>query len=241
VPAFSSAEAARLADAVATDAALVAGLLNRQLDPALLAVAQQQGLALFPKRWSDLDMHCTCPDWAVPCKHLAAVVYLVSREIDGDPFKVFALRGMDLLKHLQKRGVLSAKAPPLQDLPALASLLATDWPPAPAQALDFSRLPPLLQPIWAVLQAQPGFYAGGDLRAMCQRMLAQAAKLARSQLDGPLPEGADPFKAQDRPLLTLDAQGQLIVTGLAPYTTALPWPAACSAFLPRAWKTCSPS
>jgi superfamily II DNA or RNA helicase len=215
VPAFTAAEAARLTDAVAADAALVAGLLNRQLDPGLLTVAQNQGLALFPKRWDDLDMHCSCPDWAVPCKHLAAVVYLVSREIDGDPFKVFALRGLDLLDGLQARGVLSAKAPPLQELPPLSGLLAADWPPTPVQALDFSRLPPLLGPLWAVLQAQPGFYAGGDLRAICLRMVTQAAKLARSQLNASLPEGADPFKAQDRPVLTLDAEGQLTLTGLA--------------------------
>jgi uncharacterized Zn finger protein/superfamily II DNA or RNA helicase len=215
VPAFAPPEALRLMDALAADPALVAGLLNRQLEPGVLALAEQQGLALFPKRWDDLDMHCSCPDWAVPCKHLAAVVYLLSREIDGDPFKVFALRGMNLLEGLQSRGVLSTEAPPAQDLPPLSSLLDAHWPPTPEQALDFSRLPNLLEPLWAVLQAQPGFYAAADLRAVCQRMLAQAAKLARVQLNAPATEAADPFQAQDRPLLVLDAEGYLTLTGLA--------------------------
>ncbi|MBK6818602.1 MAG: SWIM zinc finger family protein [Bacteroidetes bacterium] len=31
-------------------------------------------------------MQCSCPDWAVPCKHLAAVIYKISAEIDNNPF-----------------------------------------------------------------------------------------------------------------------------------------------------------
>ncbi|MBJ7428443.1 MAG: SWIM zinc finger family protein, partial [Bacteroidia bacterium] len=36
------------------------------------------GLKVFPKQWTDFKMQCSCPDWAVPCKHLAAVIYKVS-------------------------------------------------------------------------------------------------------------------------------------------------------------------
>jgi uncharacterized Zn finger protein len=42
----------------------------------------------------------------VPCKHLAAVIYLLSQEIDGDPFLVFRLRGVDLGALLGRHGVL---------------------------------------------------------------------------------------------------------------------------------------
>ena len=43
-------------------------------------------------------MDCSCPDWAVPCKHLAAVIYVISREIDANPFLVLKLHGLDLLE-----------------------------------------------------------------------------------------------------------------------------------------------
>jgi uncharacterized Zn finger protein len=38
-------------------------------------------------------MHCSCPDWEVPCKHLAAVCYVLAEEFDRDPFGMLAWRG----------------------------------------------------------------------------------------------------------------------------------------------------
>nr|WP_246220866.1 SWIM zinc finger family protein [Phytoactinopolyspora mesophila] len=48
-------------------------------------------------------MTCSCPDWSVPCKHLAAVFYLLAEAFDDDPFAILAWRGRerdDLLKAL---------------------------------------------------------------------------------------------------------------------------------------------
>ena len=95
VPAASPADATRLVKQLAADAGLIARLLNRELDPAVLQQAQRLSIPVFPARWSDLKMHCSCPDWAVPCKHLAAVIYLLSQEIDGDPFLVFSTHELD--------------------------------------------------------------------------------------------------------------------------------------------------
>lgn len=64
-------------------------LFNRQLDESLAKMAAKAGMNLFPKQWKDLKMECSCPDWAVPCKHLAAVIYKTSMEIDNNPFLVF--------------------------------------------------------------------------------------------------------------------------------------------------------
>src|SRR5690348_5227103 len=40
-------------------------------------------------------MHCNCPDWGMPCKHLAAVCYVLAEEFDRDPFGMLACRGKD--------------------------------------------------------------------------------------------------------------------------------------------------
>src|ERR1700759_273983 len=53
------------------------------------------GTPLFPRSPSDLDMHCSCPDWGVPCKHLAAVCYVLAEEFDRDPFGMLAWRGKE--------------------------------------------------------------------------------------------------------------------------------------------------
>jgi uncharacterized Zn finger protein len=51
-------------------------------------------------------MDCNCPDHAVPCKHLAAVFYVLAERFDTDPFQILALRGRDraaLLEDLRAR------------------------------------------------------------------------------------------------------------------------------------------
>ena len=54
------------------------------------------GIDLIPRRWKDMHRECSCPDWGDPCKHMAAVYYLLAKEIDQDPRILFALRGIDL-------------------------------------------------------------------------------------------------------------------------------------------------
>jgi len=44
---------------------------------------------LFPARRGDLVTSCTCPDTANPCKHIAAVYYLLAESFDENPFLIF--------------------------------------------------------------------------------------------------------------------------------------------------------
>src|SRR5258708_34903246 len=50
-------------------------------------------LSLFPPDLKELEPSCSCPDWANPCKHIAAVYYLLAERFDEDPFLIFKLRG----------------------------------------------------------------------------------------------------------------------------------------------------
>ena len=56
---------------------------------------QTEKISLFPEKLKDLETDCSCPDWSNPCKHIAAVYYLLGEEFDRDPFLIFKLRGMD--------------------------------------------------------------------------------------------------------------------------------------------------
>ena len=61
------------------------------------------GLSLFPGSADELSLDCSCPDWEVPCKHLAATFYLLAESFDDDPFRIPAWRGRqrdDLLDNL---------------------------------------------------------------------------------------------------------------------------------------------
>ena len=71
----------------------------------LEAAFAEAGVALFPRRWDDLQVRCGCPDNAEPCKHIAAVLYVFAQQLDGDPWLLLAWHGRDrqtLLQALQQ-------------------------------------------------------------------------------------------------------------------------------------------
>jgi uncharacterized Zn finger protein len=60
-------------------------------------------LSLFPATDRELSLDCSCPDHAVPCKHIAATFYLLAESFDDNPFAILAWRGReqeDLLANL---------------------------------------------------------------------------------------------------------------------------------------------
>jgi len=86
---------------------LLAGEMPQELEEAF----GEAGVALFPQRFADLTMDCSCPDWSNPCKHTAAVFYLIGEEFDRDPFLILRLRGMDREEFLKLLGPVAAPAP----------------------------------------------------------------------------------------------------------------------------------
>lgn len=70
-------------------AELLAGEMPREIDKAFGTA----GASLFPNKKGDLVTDCTCPDWANPCKHVAATHYVLGEALDKDPFLLFELRG----------------------------------------------------------------------------------------------------------------------------------------------------
>lgn len=80
---------------MAQEARYTAALLAGEM-PADIDAAFGKGRAtLFPARASDLETSCTCPDWANPCKHVAAAHYVLGEALDRDPFLLFELRGRE--------------------------------------------------------------------------------------------------------------------------------------------------
>jgi SNF2 family DNA or RNA helicase/uncharacterized Zn finger protein len=105
--AFTKKEAEIIIETIAENMVVLAALLSRQIPKELDRLLKEQNIQLFPNDWRSLNMKCSCPDYAVPCKHLAAVVYLLANEIDKNPFNLFELRGLPLLKELESRKILS--------------------------------------------------------------------------------------------------------------------------------------
>jgi len=70
-----------------------ARLLSGEMPRDIEEIFKAADVPLFPRSGEDLVMSCTCPDWASPCKHVAAAYYVLGSEFDRDPFLLFELRG----------------------------------------------------------------------------------------------------------------------------------------------------
>src|SRR5205085_4161080 len=90
---LSDAEWDRVIDAMAAEAIYAARLLSGEMPEQIEDVFSAAGTTLFPAQEGDMRTRCTCPDWANPCKHIAAVHYLLGERFDQDPFLMFQLRG----------------------------------------------------------------------------------------------------------------------------------------------------
>lgn len=90
---FSEEEWRTVITTLAARAVFAAKLLAGEMPHDIERVCDAAGVSLFPKTMNDLQTECSCPDWANPCKHIAAVHYLLADSFDKDPFLLFALRG----------------------------------------------------------------------------------------------------------------------------------------------------
>jgi uncharacterized Zn finger protein len=85
----------RVERTISEQAIFSAKLLAGEMPQDLERVFEQLGMSLFPEDADELTMDCSCPDWSVPCKHVAAALYLLAEAFDRDPFLVLTWRGRD--------------------------------------------------------------------------------------------------------------------------------------------------
>ncbi|MGP4015975.1 SWIM zinc finger family protein [Saccharopolyspora sp. 5N708] len=141
IKSFTATEWERIEQELAGQALYAAKLLAGEMPTDIERVFAGLGLQLFPTTMRELTMDCSCPDWEIPCKHLAATCYLLAESFDEDPFQILAWRGRgreELLDRLRAlRGSASGPvAEESDDVAPLSECLETFWaaPEAPAAA-----------------------------------------------------------------------------------------------------------
>ena len=72
-------------------------LLQGRLSKAVMERVCRQKTGLFPAP-SEIELSCSCPDWALMCKHVAAVLYGIGARLDEQPALMFKLRAVDELE-----------------------------------------------------------------------------------------------------------------------------------------------
>jgi uncharacterized Zn finger protein len=194
VRALETSEWDRVLDAIAAQIGHAAALLDGELLPEVADDVRRAGTDLLPGP-GELQPRCSCPDWADPCKHAAAVCYLVADVLDTDPFSLLLLRGRgrdEVLSGLRSRR--RAPAPPAGRAtrprpatdPGIDTREAYRHPPA---ALPTLPLPPQRPGRPAVLPVDPPPGSGlrqEDLVALAADAAARAWELATGSGDGGL-------------------------------------------------------
>jgi uncharacterized Zn finger protein len=174
---------------------LLARLLSGEMPFEIEGLFREVGMPFFPQRTDDVWSHCSCPDYANPCKHLAAVYYLLGESFARNPLLLLTLRGVPVA------------------LPGQAGAVSPSPPSVPSRSRDggAARLTPAA--VYGVSRpapaAFPGLPSGGALSAEAP----DAPLLARL---GPLPF----WRGQERFLDTLThlyaraaPRGRVVQTG----------------------------
>ncbi|MCK4381791.1 MAG: SWIM zinc finger family protein [Candidatus Lokiarchaeota archaeon] len=87
-------------------------LLDGFLPENIITIFEESEYSLFPDAKKGLNATCSCPDPAIPCKHIAAVILYLARVIDYNPFLLLELRGKtkrEILNDLSLRQSANAK------------------------------------------------------------------------------------------------------------------------------------
>jgi uncharacterized Zn finger protein len=106
LPALTNAQWEKALERIHLESRFVASLLAGEMPQGLDETFRESGASLYPRVPKELQTHCDCPDWANPCKHVAAVCYIMAEALDRDPWLLFDLRGRtreEVLEALQAR------------------------------------------------------------------------------------------------------------------------------------------
>jgi uncharacterized Zn finger protein len=164
---LTTAQWHRVEEALRARALFRAKLLAGEMPHEIEDVFADCGTPLFPRYARDLEMFCSCPDWGVPCKHLAAVCYVLAEAFDDDPFGMLAWRGRgreELLAALRRRPAgpdrngAAASPGPLARVtaPPLAESLAGFWSAGMSRArLRAVRAAPITPPDLLLRASEP--------------------------------------------------------------------------------------
>ena len=75
-------------------ASFIAKLLVDEIPENIEDIFAECNTHLLPNSYKDFKVSCNCPDYAVPCKHIAGVCYRLASDLDNNPLLLFEMRGL---------------------------------------------------------------------------------------------------------------------------------------------------
>lgn len=186
IPKFTDGQKKTVIETIKKNPFFLSKLLSYEVPPKLNEQLIGKGISIFPKRWSDIQGFCSCPDSALPCKHLAAIVYLVANEIDKNPFVIFSLHGFDLPKELEKIGNRIGSQKQTTFIRSVDEILKkevsrnnpsqeTDQEETILDKIDFSKLKNMETEVFSLLSEDDLFYSS-SFRVLLRKVYNKTQK-----------------------------------------------------------------
>ena len=166
-------------------------LLQGKLSSSVMQIVTRPERGLFPAP-KEIDLDCSCPDWADLCKHVAASLYGVGARLDQKPELLFLLRGVDPSELISRASAAEAvrQAAPAKGVPQMADKELAEVfgieldaaAPAPVR-LDGPTSAPVVEPNQAPVatpiqepKGKPRRKAGRRITSAARAKLAAAAR-----------------------------------------------------------------
>jgi len=136
-------------------------LLQGKLSSAVMQIVTRHDRGLFPSP-KEIDLDCSCPDWADLCKHVAASLYGVGARLDENPGLLFLLRGVDptdlvsqvsAAEAVRQTTAAPGAAPTLSEA-EVADVFGIELEPRSSAPLPATELPEPLPPVAAQVNAR---------------------------------------------------------------------------------------
>jgi len=180
---LSAAQWQKIIQKLTQRASFIARLLLNEIPENIENVFADLGVHLLPNDYRDFKVACDCPDYEVPCKHIAGVCYRLAGQLDQDPFLLFEMRGLAPEKLLQELAssplgkVLSdAKSGATVELAPVASFYTRPVMIEPPQEISLKGfwqgqhpLPKSIEPVQAATIPAMLIKKGGDFPAFWQK------------------------------------------------------------------------
>jgi uncharacterized Zn finger protein len=195
LPLLTEKEEQIIIDTIIKNPYYLAQLLSSKLPSELNNDLLKQGVRLFPEYWDDFSGSCSCPDYANPCKHLAAIIYQIANKIDLNPFTVFEIKGFNLLRSINglygdKHVVKTRKITTFNELNQKEpfSKIVDSLSVKQINQIDFSKIINISDKVLSLLPHKPLFYLTGDYHDTLSKHYKDLSKIANSVLSPNLNE-----------------------------------------------------
>ena len=143
-------------------------LLNQQLREDLISFGHSIQANLLPNDLRTLNMACSCAEQQLPCKHLVAILLVLSSQIEQNPLLLFELRGLNLTQEFEQ------EEPKKTAIPQWTNGLSPTYVSKPsnlvgANEIDFSKIENTWKKYIQLLAPQTLFYQGDLKKKLTQK------------------------------------------------------------------------